>query len=132
MTSRRIASLSALLLTAGCLAPARSPTRYDISHYKVLTQRELAQTSAVSAWDAAVLLRPQLRNESAPIPRRFRVQPPPRVYIDGALEPDTEVLKRVPAKHIAEIRVLSAADALLRYGPYHDGGAIVVTTSRRP
>lgn len=57
-----------------------------------------------------------------------------RVLVDGHPIGDVESLRMVPARDIIAIHVLSAPDAMIRFGPSFNGGAIVVQTlgSLRP
>jgi hypothetical protein len=57
-----------------------------------------------------------------------------RVLVDGHPVGDLESLRMVPARDIIAIHVLSAPDAMIRFGPGYNGGVIVVQTvgSLRP
>jgi hypothetical protein len=57
-----------------------------------------------------------------------------RVLVDGHPIGDLESLRMVPARDIIAIHVLSAPDAMIRFGPGFHGGVIVVQTlaSLRP
>jgi len=57
-----------------------------------------------------------------------------RVLVDGHPVGDLESLRMVPARDIIAIHVLSAPDAMIRFGPSFNGGVIVVQTlgSLRP
>jgi hypothetical protein len=56
------------------------------------------------------------------------------VLVDGHPVGDLESLRMVPAGDIIAIHVLSAPDAMIRFGPGFNGGVIVVQTlgSLRP
>ncbi|MGQ0715439.1 MAG: hypothetical protein ACT4PJ_17205 [Gemmatimonadaceae bacterium] len=41
---------------------------------------------------------------------------------------DVESLRMIPAHDVLAIHVLSAADAMMRFGPLYEGGAIVIQT----
>jgi hypothetical protein len=57
-----------------------------------------------------------------------------RVLVDGHPIGDLESLRMIPARDIVAIHVLSAPDAMIRFGPSFNGGVIVVQTlgSLRP
>jgi hypothetical protein len=52
----------------------------------------------------------------------------PRVIVDGHPIGDVELLRLVPAREILVIHVLNAADAIIRFGPHYEGGAVIIQT----
>ncbi|MGD2122044.1 MAG: hypothetical protein PVJ76_09890 [Gemmatimonadota bacterium] len=97
-----------------------------------LTAEEIAEVSALTAYEAVEYARPQWLR-----PRRLRagVTPSmgtdmggPVVYLDGVRVGNTGELRRLRADAVAEMEYLSPSDATNRFGTNHDTGAILVTS----
>ena len=76
----------------------------------------------------------------APIYLRTRANPaaemagrvdPIAVYINGSFSGSLEVLNALPAHEVFSVDRISAPDALIRFGPKHGSGALMVTLVRR-
>ena len=94
-----------------------------------ITREELEATTVDDAMAAVSLLRPHwLRTR----PARTFVDPSPvvGVVIDGMARSTREDLAQLPIGQVERISFLNAADATIRYGTGHTGGAIVVTTRK--
>lgn len=84
-----------------------------------------------SAYDAVARLRPTFLN-----PRDAHTGRPasrghlPAVFVGGAFNGGTEVLRLIPASAVAELRYLRASDAMIRYGPDYAAGIILVRLRR--
>jgi len=97
-----------------------------------LTADEIAEVSALTAYEAVEYARPQWLR-----PRRLRAGATPSmgsdragpvVYLDGVRVGTSEELRRLRADVLAEMEYLSPSDATNRFGTNHDAGAILVTT----
>lgn len=97
-----------------------------------LTADEIAEVSALTAYEAVEYARPQWLR-----PRRLRAGATPSmgsdragpvVYLDGVRVGTPEELRRLRADAVAEMEYLSPSDATNRFGTNHDAGAILVTT----
>ena len=94
-----------------------------------ITREELEATSVNDAMEAVVLLRPQwLRARPARTPN----DPVPvvGVVIDNMARATREDLAQLSIGQVERIVFMSAADATIRFGTGHTGGAIVVTTRK--
>jgi hypothetical protein len=118
----------ALLFLDACSGSGAGTTpgvKYD--RY-VLTESEIGQTDAATAYELVQLKRPEF----------FRPQVPkitggaaiPIVYVDGNQYGVPDDLVKIPGHVVKEVRYLKPVDANLRYGAGHAGGAILVTTKR--
>jgi hypothetical protein len=97
-----------------------------------LTADEIAEVSALTAYEAIELARPRWL-----VPRTLRAGATPSmgsdrggpvVYLDGVRVGGLGELRRVRADAVATMEYLSPSDATNRFGTNHDSGAIVVTT----
>ena len=55
---------------------------------------------------------------------------PLAVYVNGAFSGSIEVLQSLPAYEVFSVERLSPAEAAIRYGPKHSGGALLVRLVR--
>lgn len=107
---------------------------------RVIDANRIQRSGSRSALDAIRAFVPGYRSlESRAVGTEWSsVAPAPggslRVLVDGHPVGDLESLRMVPARDIIAIHVLSAPDAMIRFGPRFNGGAIVVQTlgSLRP
>lgn len=56
---------------------------------------------------------------------------PVAVYINGAFSGSLDVLSLIPASEVFAVQRMSASEAMIRYGPKHTSGALLVTLVRR-
>lgn len=56
---------------------------------------------------------------------------PIAVYINGNFSGSLEVLQSIPAYDVFSVNKMSAGEAAIRFGPKHNGGALLVTLVRR-
>jgi hypothetical protein len=92
----------------------------------VLTRDEIRASTAMTAYEAIVQLRPAfLRARGA---RSIRDPSPnaPIVYLNDMRHGGIDVLRSIRVEEIDEIRFISAADATTRWGTGHAGGVIQV------
>jgi hypothetical protein len=90
----------------------------------LITQEEIAALNVQTAYEAIRRLRP------------FWLRPgyvggnAPVVYLDNIRQSDEQILHRLGAHEVVEVRYMNSSDATTRYGTGHDGGAILVFTRR--
>jgi len=87
-----------------------------------IVKAELEPLSALDAYQAIQRLRPQwLQSRSGE---------PPVLYVDGARRSNLGDLQTMRSMNVEQMEYMSATDASNRYGTGHNGGAILVTSSR--
>ena len=55
---------------------------------------------------------------------------PIAVYINGSFSGNLDVLSSIPAREVFSVDRMSAADAAIKYGQRHTGGALLITLVR--
>jgi outer membrane receptor for ferrienterochelin and colicin len=114
-----------LVMTAGCgAARAGAPASGD-----VITADELGTVRVSTAYEIIERLRPAFLRGRGQVSLDPTAQYPV-VYVDGMRQGGPEILRRVAAQDVGEIRYIRARDATTRYGTGHTGGVIEVTTRR--
>lgn len=136
-TRHAIGALAAVLVLhfAAGASPAKAQKGQKNS---VITQEEIAKSSANNAYDLVKTLRPQwLRTRGIstgmPDPSGGGVSDPGggiMVYVDGARVGGVGELENIGSERVQELRYLNANDATQKYGTGHTQGAIEVTTKR--
>ncbi|HCA80269.1 MAG TPA: hypothetical protein DEP53_11115 [Bacteroidetes bacterium] len=116
------------VLVVGCSGTGEG-TRMTSSR-EILNADEIAKTSALNAYDAVRMRRPEFL---APRTRRLpdattRSAVRPVVYLNEVYHGDVESLRHILIREIKEIRYLDAEEATLMYGSDHVAGVINVTT----
>ena len=124
----QLLALSAVAL-GGCGKQQANRPRYG--GLSVITAEEIAQTSAIDAYNAVRLLRSYwLRPRAAPSlsdPGSMYSE----VYVDNVpLSGGLNDLRIVAVGDIREIHYISPIDATTRFGTGHSGGVIMVMTRR--
>ena len=99
---------------------------------EVLLAEEIAQSSAVTAYDAVRLRRPGFLQTRGPksMYASSRSSVRPSVYLNGLYHGELETLNTIAAVEIQEIRYIDAKNATLLYGTGHVAGVIMVITKR--
>jgi outer membrane cobalamin receptor len=116
---------------AATAAPARAPRPAARSLRDPITAADIARIRAASAYDAVVRLRAHfLGNRGVNSFMRPVQSTRPTVFVDGMEMGTIFELRTIPAGDVLEIRFLSGADAMLRYGDGYMAGIIHVTTKR--
>ena len=101
-------------------APVRAPRPAPRSLRDPITAADIARIRASSAYDAVVRLRAHfLGNRGVNSFMRPVQSTRPTVFVDGMEVGTIFELRSIPAGDVMEIRFLSGADAMIRYG----GGA---------
>lgn len=102
-----------------CGGPRPRPHSAVSASDAVLTEAEIAESSARNAYDAVQFL----------CPPRVRSSVNQRsIFLDGIQVRGPRVLQDVPTEVIHEIRWLEARDAVIRYGSAHADGIILILT----
>ncbi len=114
---RLVLAAASLAACAGVSKGAH--TAPDTASDPVLTQEQIAASSARTAYDAVQWL----------CPPRVRSSVDQRgIYVDGIRVGSPGVLKTMPSEVIHEIRWLDARDAVIRYGSANPDGVILIVT----
>jgi len=72
-----------------------------------------------------------LRSRSNPVTEMSGRVDPIAVYINGNYSGSLEVLSALPAHEVFSVDRISPPDAMIRFGPKHGSGALMVTLVRR-
>lgn len=106
----------------------------------VITEQQIVQMGARTAWDAVRARAPRLRygRDANGRPTSVRIQEPrsvnadetPLVIVDGSRVGDINYLSDIPASEIHRIRIIDGEVATQLYGIDAASGAIVVETKR--
>jgi hypothetical protein len=125
----RSAITSANLQTGSTAAPAaNSPIRGTILTGSFTTEYFSGETlNDVLRRRLPLYLRPRSAAGSE-VPGRAD---PIAVYLDGAYSGGLEVLNLIPASQVFSVQRMSATEAIIRFGPKHNSGALIITL-RRP
>ncbi|MGI9627810.1 MAG: TonB-dependent receptor plug domain-containing protein [Longimicrobiales bacterium] len=128
----------ALAFSACAGVKARPADAPDGSRARIISAETVERSGARSMWDAIKLnVKHAWFTESAKgDPERIRTRGAStvslfedmRIFVDGALITDLNVLSETPARHIGQIKVLSGIDATTYYGTMSGDGVILITT----
>lgn len=94
---------------------------------EVITEAEIAQSQAVTAYDAVQKLRANFFSNRGRTTILGDTSPLPVVYLDGVEYGPMTSLKNIPAAHVATIRMYRAWEAA-KFGLGKTAGVIEVTT----
>lgn len=89
---------------------------------------ELRSIGDRDAWTAITMLRPQFLQHRGQTSFLLDSPSEPEVFVDGMYYGPMESLRSLPSKELAEIRLLSVGDAVIRYGTGHTAGVIDITS----
>ena len=142
-TFGRIVCLVALFSCISCSGirarPADAP---DGSRARVVSAEDVERSGARTMWEAVKLNVKHAWFTETPRgePERIRTRGAStialfedmRIFVDGTLITDLNVLNESPAGHIAQIRVLSGIDATTYYGTTSGDGVILISTHKGP
>jgi outer membrane cobalamin receptor len=124
---RRVAVAAAMLLAACVsrtgIAPASSAS-------EAITRVEISRSQASNAYDAIVLLRPNMLRERGKATMRGADVREPIVYMDNHRMGGISFLRDIPVSEIFEIRYYDAAQVPITWGSGHLQGVIQVVTAR--
>ena len=125
-------TVSPIAVSTSAGAPTRIAGQLDLegrSSRHTITRSELESVSVATAFDLVVRLRPEFLRRSARRPG-IGTHNEPVVYVDAVQSGPLSALGMIPASHVMDITYVTPVDALLRFGPTHGAGAIVVRTRR--
>lgn len=140
MIRTKMAAVAALALAAGaCLGPARSSRSGDDYNSRyVVTAEEIANSGAMTAWEALRLLGAVVRleedkdQEPARITARGRssinLSSEPLVFLDGVRLGEYRVLHSMGAHLVERIEFVAGPQASIDYGTNAGHGVILITT----
>ena len=135
----RFGAFSLALFVSGCALPPVGAPRTVQAEGRIVTAEQIARSSARDAWDVLRLGHLHLHiAESSGRPARVLQRGPvsflsseaPVIAVDGIRTAGFDMLRSIPAHHIAAIRVLSGPQATRLYGTGAGGGAILIETRR--
>jgi len=116
-----------VLLLAACVRPtAQAPS--PASSGNVITEAEIAQSQALTAYDAVQKLRGNFFSNRGPTTILGDNSPLPVVYLDGIEYGLLTSLQNIPASHIASIHLYRAWEATTKFGMGKTAGVIEVIT----
>jgi len=123
-------------------AAGSAPPPQTVGREIVITEQDIAQMGARTAWDAIRTRVPRLRygTDQNGQPTNVRIQEPrsvnadetPLVIVDGARVGDIQYLDDISASDVHLIRVIAGESATQLYGIGAASGAIVVETKHGP
>lgn len=120
------------VVVAACASPGTSQrTEGPRRDPELITQEELAATTATMLYDAVRALRPAWMQRSRPTAVLQQHQAQLLVYVDGARYGTIESLRQLSTSGVASVRFFSPGAAQARFGTGHLLGAIEVTTLPR-
>ena len=125
---RKILPLVVLVSVTACgggLGSARGASRTG-----AITPAQIAEISAISAYDVVEKLRRGWLVSRGPISASDPSPAYPTVYVDGLEGGELDFLRSIGVSDIVEITFLSTSKSNLLYGQGHFGGIIQVTTRR--
>ena len=124
---RPFARWSALVLVlVACVRQAPEQSA-PASSGEVITEAQIAQSQAVTAYDAVQKLRGNFLSNRGRTTILGDTSPLPVVYLDGVEYGPMASLKNIPATHVASIRIYRAWEAS-KFGMGKTGGVIEVIT----
>jgi outer membrane cobalamin receptor len=125
---RPFARWSALVLIL--VACVRQPPEQSApaSSGEVITEAEIAQSQAVTAYDAVQKLRANFFSNRGRTTILGDTSPLPVVYLDGVEYGPMTSLQNIPAAHVASIRMYRAWEATTKFGMGKTAGVIEVIT----
>jgi hypothetical protein len=124
----------AVLACAAVLActPARSGTDSTGRSPQLITESEIADANAATAYDAVMQLRANFLSDRGPTSIIDAASPrEPTIYLDGMMYGPGGSLRNIPANTVATIRLYRAWEASTRFGAPDVAGVIEVVTRRR-
>lgn len=105
------------------IAPASSAS-------EAITRVEISRSTAINAYDAIVLLRPNMLRERGKVTMRGADVREPIVYLDNQRMGGISFLRDIPVSEIFEIRYHDAAQSQIKWGTGHSQGVIQIVTAR--
>jgi hypothetical protein len=116
-----------VLLLAACVHQSPEDST-PASAGNVITEAEIAQSQAITAYDAIQKLRANFFSNRGRTTILGDTSPLPVVYLDGVEYGSLTSLQNIPASHVASIRLYRAWEAPTKFGMGKTAGVIEVTT----
>jgi outer membrane cobalamin receptor len=95
---------------------------------QVITEGEIAESRATTAYDAILKLRGNFLSNRGKTTVLGKTSPLPVVYLDGVQYGEIATLRNIPAPQIASIKLYRMAEASHKFGRDKTGGVIEVLT----
>jgi hypothetical protein len=111
-------------------AVSTAPAPQRRGNPSIISESEIAATNVSDAYQVVEKLRPNFLHSrgATTLGNAASTSTLPIVYVDEARMGDPGSLRQVPISQIKEIRLLSAADATMRWGTGVPNGVILVVT----
>src|SRR3954466_6511849 len=121
----RVFCLLAAAATIGCASAPAGGVQRDSS---VITEQEIAESHASTAYDVISRARPTYLRSRGRSTINAGTSEFATVYLDGQVYGNIGTLKNIPAQQIHEIRYYSASDAVTKFGMQSGSGVIEIRT----
>jgi|SRR5690242_1073203 outer membrane receptor protein involved in Fe transport len=127
MRVRYLVSVVVPLLLAAC---AHSGVNQPEMRQDVITEDEIARSSAVNGYDVVTKLRANFFANRGRTSVNGTSNSDPTVYVDDQAYGPISSLKTIPASQISLIKLYRSWEATTKYGSGNMGGVIAVTTKQ--
>lgn len=107
------------LVIASCVKPSTGPSREN-----VITQEQIDQSNAITAWDVVARYRGDFIRNRGPTSITMGTQDIPVVFLNDVEYGPIQSLRDIRAVDIAEIDLYSGPDAVIKFGSRYGGGVI--------
>jgi hypothetical protein len=119
---------SAIVIVSAC-AGSRPTT--ELAHdSSVITEEEIINSGAVTAYDAIKKVHANFLSYRGPTSFNQTSSPVPTVYVDGQLFGLLASLRTIPSAQVSEIRLYRSWEATTKFGSGNMGGVIAITTRK--
>ena len=119
-----------LLVVLALVACTRQSARVGSADRDLITEEEIAGTTAINAYEIVQKLRGNFLSNRGKTTILGRSSATPMVYVDGVRYGEIASLRNITATTVQSIRLYRAWEAQQRYGNDVTGGVIEVTTKR--
>lgn len=118
-----------LAMLTACASTASHVSTNDWKYDAVvLTRAEMSGVNAINAYEAVSRLRPQYLRRRGETSVMLRGSTQLHVYMDNMRLGGMEALHYVSVEALQSIRYMSAAEATMRWGVNHTGGALLLSS----
>jgi outer membrane cobalamin receptor len=114
-----------LVISSAC---THSPPEGSSPDSRVITEAEIVESRAITAYDAIQKLRANFLTNRGKVTIRGSASPLPVIFLDGIEYGPMESLRSIPAAHVSKIRLYRASEAAPKFGTTRTGGVIEVLT----
>lgn len=128
MQTRFWLTISAVVLVSAC-ASAKPTTELEHDS-SVITEEEIINSGAVTAYDAIKKVHANFLSYRGPTTLNETSSPVPTVYVDGQLFGLLASLRTIPSAQVSEIRLYRSWEATTKFGNGNMGGVIAITTRK--